>query len=70
MGGTGLERPSKSPGKHAVSQTRGAESGALGSEIDPDDPDLAELVTAWPVLAATIRAGIMAMVRATTGRDH
>jgi hypothetical protein len=31
----------------------------------PDDPDLAAVVTAWPSLPEAIRAGILAMVRAS-----
>jgi hypothetical protein len=32
----------------------------------PADPDLAAVVAAWPGLAAAIRAGILAMVKAAT----
>jgi hypothetical protein len=32
-----------------------------------DDPDLAALVVSWPALPAVIRAGILAMVRASAG---
>jgi len=31
----------------------------------PADPDLAVLVAAWPIVPAAIRAGIVAMVRAS-----
>jgi hypothetical protein len=31
----------------------------------PDDPDLAAVVTAWPSLPEAVRAGIVAMVRAS-----
>jgi len=31
----------------------------------PDDPDLAAVVTAWPDLPEVIRAGIMAMIKAS-----
>ena len=34
-----------------------------------DDPDLATLITALPTLPEAIRSGILAMVRAVSGRD-
>jgi hypothetical protein len=41
----------------------GATRGATG--LIPDDPDLAAVVDAWPVLPEAIKAGILAMVRAS-----
>ena len=64
MGGTGLERPAKPLRKQAIAETGGAESGALGGEFDPVDPDLAAVIEAWPKLPEAVRAGILAMVRA------
>ncbi|MBM4225847.1 MAG: hypothetical protein FJ167_13985, partial [Gammaproteobacteria bacterium] len=49
------------------SQQGGAKCGALDSESRPIDPELAELVAAWPTLPEPIRAGILAMVRAASG---
>jgi len=37
------------------------------SEADLSDPDLADVVTAWPGLPEAIRAGIVAMVRSASG---
>jgi hypothetical protein len=35
----------------------------------PNDTELAAVVDAWPELPEAIRAGILAMVRAASGRD-
>ena len=64
MGDTGLEHPSNPSGKSNTSETGGAESGALGSEIDPPDADLAVVIEAWPTLPVAVRAAIMALVPA------
>jgi len=61
MGRAGIEHDAHSAEKHALAQQDGAESGARGDRIDPN---LAEVVTAWPALAAGVRASILAMVRA------
>lgn len=58
MGGTGLELPQELPGKPIISQSRGAESGAVGAR----DPDLARLIAAWPTLPEPIRRAILALV--------
>ena len=68
MGDTGLEYPSNPSGESNIPETGGAESGALGSEFDSVDPVLAEVVKAWPSLPETVRAGIVAMVRAAVGK--
>ena len=41
--------------------------GALAAEIAPIEPDLADLLTAWPGLPEAVKAGIVAMVKATQG---
>jgi hypothetical protein len=41
----------------------GAESGAVGAQNTPIDPDLAEVIRAWPTLPEATRAGILAAVR-------
>ena len=63
----GLEHSKKLPGETQFSSTGGAESGALGDEIDPIDSDLAALIEAWPTMPEGVRAGIVAMIRAATG---
>lgn len=42
----------------------GAKSGALGAPEAPIDPDLAMIIEAWPTLPESIKAGIVAMIRA------
>lgn len=42
-----------------------AESEAVLPDLAPTDPQLAAIVTAWPTLPAAIKAGIVAMVRAS-----
>ena len=37
--------------------------GAFAAEIGPADPQLADLLTVWPVLPAEARASILAAVR-------
>jgi hypothetical protein len=45
----------------------GAESGALGAQNGLFDPRLASVIEAWPTLPEAIKAGIVAMVRASGG---
>jgi len=54
----GPEHPATSRGKPHISPTRGAESGAHG-----DDPDLVELLKAWPNLTPAKRRVILGIVR-------
>ena len=61
----GVEQDQKSSGKTPLSQSDGAESGAVGAPDRPTDPDLQHLITAWPDLPDAVRAGITAMVQAT-----
>ena len=43
---------------------RGAESGAVDTETNPIDSDLATVIDGWPSLPKPVKAGIVAMVRA------
>ena len=61
----GIEQPPASQENNTPSAQGGAESGAVGGEIDHLEPDLAEIVKAWPALSAAVRKGIVEMVRAT-----
>jgi hypothetical protein len=45
----------------------GALLGALAAEIAPADADLSALLTAWATLPEAIKAGIVAMVKASKG---
>ncbi len=67
VGGTGLEPPPKSSGFPGYLPEGGAESGAIGAQNGPIDPELAEVVRAWPTLPPVVKGGIMAMVRAQNG---
>ena len=61
----GLEVSCNSQGNTAIPRPGGAESGALDLTRDNIDPGLAALIDAWPALPEPIRAGILAMVRAS-----
>lgn len=72
MGLVGPEHPSKSPGKTHVPGESGAKSGALPGDsvaqpapATPTDPDLAAVIAAWPSVPLAVRAGILAMVKAS-----
>jgi hypothetical protein len=73
MGGKGLEHPADPPRKTPIPQGGGAESGARGAPEAvagggaADDPDLRRVVEAWPALPPAVRAGVVAMVRASAG---
>jgi hypothetical protein len=56
----GIRTPLESSEELALSETRGAESGALVA-----DPDLNHIIAAWPTLPDPIKTAILAMVRAT-----
>ena len=57
----GIEPTTKTPDNAALPLQRGAESGALVL----NDPDLSLLLQAWATLSQPIKAGILAMVRAS-----
>ena len=69
MGATGLEHLAKTTGKTNDSKAGGAESGAVGSEIGPIEPDLRRLIDAWPTLPDALKTGIVAMVEAAAKSD-
>ncbi len=64
VGRTGLEHLAKTPGKTHDSKASGAESGAVADEIGPIDPDLQRIIEAWLRLPATVKASILAMIKA------
>lgn len=43
--------------------------GALAENMAPTAPDLAAILAAWPDLPEPVRAGILAMVKATSKRE-
>jgi hypothetical protein len=66
---TGLEHLSQGGGKAPLSQTGGAESGAIPPDFEQMDPDLQTVIDAWPTLPSALKAGILAMIAAArTGR--
>lgn len=65
MAGTGFDSPLRNPQNMRFSGQGGAECGALHARDVEIDPNLAAVAEAWPRLPETIKAGILAMVRAT-----
>ena len=66
MPGTGVEQPHGSPGNAHVSNSGGAESGAL----DASTIDLERLIEAWPTLPGTVKAHISGIVEAVKLMSH
>ena len=58
----GLEPGAYSSGNTGVSETRAAESGAVGAEMTPDDPRLLRIVSAWSRLPEAIRLAMVAVL--------
>jgi hypothetical protein len=54
-------------GKTGVPQESGTESGTVGAQLAPIDPDLAAVVNAWPTLPETTRRQIAATIREAVG---
>ncbi len=63
-GGTGLERGAETTKETAISETGGAESGALADQ----DSDLAEVVRRWGSLPSEAKAAILAIVKSGVAR--
>jgi len=59
----GLEEPVTSSGNMTVSETGGAESGAVGAQSGAADARLVELVAAWPALSDSVKSEILKLVR-------
>ncbi|WP_145059642.1 hypothetical protein [Adhaeretor mobilis] len=60
----GIEQHQGLPEETAVSDSGGAECGAVGAQSAKVDADLAELIDHWADLPNAVKAGILAMVRA------
>ncbi len=60
------DQPLKAPKNTTLSETGGAESGARRAPDDTQDPDLRQVIDAWPALTEAVKAGIMEMVRSAT----
>ena len=65
----GFEHSSDPRGKVRSSSTGGTESGTPGDgsagNRQAPDPELAEIAQAWPGLPVVVKAGILAMVKAS-----
>ena len=62
--------PQESPlglSKTPISETACAKSGAPNAQNTPPDPDLAELVPAWPQLPPAARLAVLAIARDAAG---
>jgi hypothetical protein len=70
VGATGLEQTAITMQKPQISCRGAAKSAATSVNSGPPDPDLAYLVDSWPCLPPSIKAGIVAMVKAITEGDH
>jgi hypothetical protein len=64
-----FSRPPRTSRKHKLDRDLRLEVGGVAPHLPTDTcrtcPDLTEVIDAWPTLTETIRAGIMAMVRAS-----
>lgn len=56
----GVERPVRNPSERPID----AQSGAVGVKDESVDGELADLIEAWGHLPNSVKAGIVAMVRA------
>jgi len=61
----GVEPLLESPGKRSTADGQRAETGAIDNETTPIDPDLQLIVESWGKLPVAIKAGILAIVRAS-----
>ncbi len=58
-------QPPKNTGKTGISADAGADAGAVETRNAHEDPDLRAIIDAWPALSEAIKAGILAMVKAS-----
>ena len=61
-GEDGIRTPQENAGKTRASDQGGAESGALGAQHGPIEPDLALLIDRWPTLPDATKAAITTLV--------
>ncbi len=58
----------ETPGKTALSENTGANAGAVETKTGRDNPDLQAVIDAWQDLPNAVKAGIVAMVQAASGK--
>jgi hypothetical protein len=63
MGATGFEQSPPNPENTSFPSSSAAKSGAVLPDFVASDPNLRELIKAWPSLPEAVRTGIVAMVR-------
>jgi hypothetical protein len=60
--GRTLDKRADSDGNQQISHAEGSAQGSAPQKIHPD---LQTIIDAWPTVPLTVRAGILAMIRAT-----
>ena len=60
--------PSESTDLRQTPNQRAAECAAVGDDLPPIDPDLAQVIEAWHSLPPDTRTAILAIVSAAQGR--
>jgi len=70
VGATGLEQSAIAMQKPHISPWGAAKSAATSVAPGQPDPDLARLADSWSRLPPSIKAGIVAMVKAVTDGDY
>ncbi len=66
MGRIGLEHPPLKPPRTAISTSGGAKSDARDAPKPVQDPDLTNIMVAWPELPEHIKAAVKALVQPHT----
>jgi len=56
--------PASNTTKCSVNVRRAVKGAVVGAPVAPPDPDLQQLIAAWPDLPPAIRAGVLAMIHA------
>jgi hypothetical protein len=64
MAGAGFEPTQESPSISKVLCDNGAQSGAPQTQSEAIDADLATVIKVWHTLPGSMRAGIVAIIRA------
>ena len=68
VGDTGFEVLTETPMKTSLLDQRGTESGTPDAHSTLINADLQSIIDAWAELPRSVRAGIMALVKAEAGK--